>query len=124
MIYTTLLPLFALVNIAVADPIRMPLIRKNSLRSDIPLDGILRTVNQDKMAAHADFVRQKWGFASALAYNKTKRAQTVGIPVVNQVSLLPLPWSFLLSARSTVLVVPIGMLLTNPERWAVSTTKP
>lgn len=66
----------------------MPLIRKHPRRDgEINLDGIRNIVDEDRMAAQADFVRAKWGF-QMLSAKKSKRA-TVGIPVVNQVCLLP-----------------------------------
>ena len=89
MIFTQFLPLLGLVSLAIADPIRMPLIRKNMRRQDngdtgIDLGDIKKLVDLDKMAASADFLRARYGFKPVS--NHTKRGQTVGIPVVNQVS--------------------------------------
>lgn len=86
MIFTSLLPLLGLVSLAVADPIRMPLVRRNLRRTDPDLEAIRNVVDFDRMSAKADFLRARYGFKPAT--NNTKRGQTVDIPVVNQVSLI------------------------------------
>ena len=79
MIPHTLLPLLALVAATLANPLHVP----PPLHIPIARRSANRNASIERFAAHADHIRQKYGFKGALA----KRAgQTVGVGIIDQVS--------------------------------------
>lgn len=77
MLPSSLLPLFALVALVVAEPISIPLVRKANLKKLNRRDLDLSAVNS---AGHA--VRYRYGY-SYPDPTQSKRAQTVGIDIIN-----------------------------------------
>lgn len=76
MLPTSLLPLLALVSLAVADPIHVPLRRRN----------VAQGFDLDRIAAAADNVRNRYGFRRPSSLLPSRRAgQTVGIQTINEV---------------------------------------
>ena len=72
-----LIPL-SIAAVALADPIHVPLSRRNTGR---------RVKDVSRYPAAADFVRSKYGFET-VASKLAKRGETVGIELTNQVSTL------------------------------------
>jgi cathepsin D len=76
MLTTSLLPLLALVSVAVADPISIPLRRRSVLRRG--------ELDLSRIAAAADGLRGKYGYAPVTSAEKKRQGQSVGIPMINQ----------------------------------------
>jgi len=68
----------ALVSIAAADPLHVPLQRRNPL---VTGDG---TLDQDKVAAAALRMRERYGYTTPQSKRMKRQGQSVGIPVINQ----------------------------------------
>ena len=82
MIPSSLLPLFALVSLVVAEPVDVRLVRRSPLRKV----GRRDEVDLSAVQKAADRVRNRYGFKSPVPAQK--RAQTVGINLINTVSAL------------------------------------
>ena len=81
MILSSLFPLLALVSLAVADPIHIPLRRRTTGNDTNAFDPL-------KFAAAAEHIRHRYGFRRPSAPPLSRRAgQTVGIQTINQVSV-------------------------------------
>ena len=77
MLSSSLVSLLALVSLAVADPIHVPLRRRN----------VDNAFSSDRIAAQADRVRDRYGFRRPSAAVGRRAGQTVGIQTINQVSI-------------------------------------
>ena len=87
MLLVSLLPLLALINLATADTLHIPLTRKSTLRKRD------NTIDPAHFAKARDFLRVRYGY-NPLPSNpkRRKRGQTVGIPTINSVSALFPDW--------------------------------